>query len=400
MGLPKIVVLGAGFGGLMTVRGLQKQLNHQEAEITLVNLNPYHYVTTQLHEPAAGTLDPDHTRVALESLINRDKVRLIQDKVTGFDPKEKVVRLAGTDEPLAYDYLVFALGAHTETFGTKGVFENALLINNLNSVRMIREHIEYNFARYQASDVKNEDLLKIVIGGAGFTSIEFVGELVDRLPYLCKEFDIPREKVQLINIEAAPTVMPGFDKELVDYAVNYLSGKGVNFRIGTPIQEITEDGVILKGGEEVKAATVVWNCGVRGNALLEESGLETMRGRIKVDEFLRAPGYEDLFIIGDNSLVFNNEERPYPPTAQMAMQQGQHLAKNMVAMLRGGEMKPYRYAPKGTVASLGRNVGIGTIGNNNKKVFGRKASLIKKLIDARWFFILGGFSLALKKAKF
>ncbi|SDX21366.1 NADH dehydrogenase [Marininema mesophilum] len=399
MGLPKIVVMGAGFGGLMTVRGLQKQLNHQEAEITLINLNPYHYVTTQLHEPAAGTLDPNHTRVAIDSLISRDKVRFIQDKVTGFDPKEKVVRLAGTEENLSYDYLICALGANTETFGAKGVLENALLINNLNSARMIREHIEYNFARYQASGEKNEELLTIVVGGAGFTSVEFVGELVDRLPYLCAEFDIPREKVKIITIEAAPTVMPGFDKELVDYAVNYLSGKGVDFRINTPIEAVTEDGVILKGGEEVKAANVVWNCGVRGNSLLEETGLETMRGRVKVDEFLRAPGYEDLFIIGDNSLVFNDEERPYPPTAQMAMQQGQHLAKNMVAVLRGGDMTPYVYAPKGTVASLGRKIGIGTVGKNNKKVFGRKASLLKKIIDARWFFILGGISLAFKKAK-
>ncbi|MFC4076006.1 NAD(P)/FAD-dependent oxidoreductase [Salinithrix halophila] len=398
MGLPKIVVLGAGYGGLMTVLGLQKQLNHQEAEITLVNLNPYHYVTTKLHEPAAGTLDPDYARVSIDSLINRDKVRFVQDKVTGFDPEKKQVHLEGSEEPLSYDYLVFGLGAETETFGTKGVLENALLINSLNSVRMIRERIEYNFSRYQMSEEKSDELITIVVGGAGFTGIEFVGELVDRLPKLCRQFDIPREKVRLVNIEAAPTVLPGFDKDLVDYAVKYLEDRGVEFRISTPIEAVTPDGVVLKGGEELKSANVVWTCGVRGNSLLEKAGLETMRGRVKVDEFLRAPGYEDLFIIGDNSLILNDQERPYPPTAQMAMQQGEALAKNLTAILRGGSPTSFRFQLKGTVASLGKGSAIGIVGN--RKVFGTQASLIKRLIDWRWYYMVGGLPLVFKKAKF
>ena len=117
-------------------------------------------------------------------------------------------------------------------------------------------------------------------------------------------------------------MLPGFDPELVQYAVKYLEEQGVEFRINTPIEQCDEDGVTLKGGEEIKAATVVWTGGVRGNRLIEEAGFETMRGRVKVDEYLRAPGYEDVFIIGDCSLVFNGEGRPYPPTAQIASQQG------------------------------------------------------------------------------
>ncbi|SEN50547.1 NAD(P)/FAD-dependent oxidoreductase [Lihuaxuella thermophila] len=394
MSVPKIVILGAGYGGLMTAKGLQKELNHNEAEVTLVNQHSYHYITTKLHEPAAGTSHHDHARLSIASVINTNKINFIQDRVTAIKLNEKEVHLENR-EPLKYDYLVIGLGSAPETFGIKGLLENAFFIRNIDSVRMIREHMEYMFARYQ--NEKKEELITIVVGGAGFTGIEYVGELVDRMPELCREYDIPLEKVRIINVEAAPTVLPGFDKELVDYAVKYLESKGVEFLISTPIEECTEKGVILKGGKEIKAATVVWTGGVRGNKLVEESGIETMRGRVKVDEYLRAPGYDHVFVVGDSSLVFNEEERPYPPTAQMATQQGQHLGKNLAALIRGGEMKPFKYMPKGTVASLGRKEAIGVVGD--KKYVGGMAAFLKKVIDLRWLFLLGGVSLVLRKGK-
>lgn len=395
MGLPKIVILGAGFGGLMTAKGLQKTLNYNEAEITLVNQNSYHYVTTQLHEPAAGTAHHDHVRVNIESVINTKRVNFVQDRVTSIKLDQKEVHLENGD-PIPYDYLVIGLGSSPETFGIKGLLENAFFIRNINSTRLIREHIEYMFARYQIE--KKEELITIVVGGAGFTGIEYVGELVDRMPELCREYDIPLEKVRLVNVEAAPTVLPGFDKELVDYAMKYLESKGVEFLISTPIEECTEEGVILKGGKEIKSSTVVWTGGVRGNKIVEETGIETMRGRVKVDEYLRAPGYDDVFIIGDSSLIFNDEGRPYPPTAQMATQQGIHLSKNLANLIRGGELTPFKYEPKGTVASLGRKEAIGVVGN--KKYMGGTAALLKKLIDLRWLYMLGGISLVLRKGKF
>ncbi|SFI86396.1 NAD(P)/FAD-dependent oxidoreductase [Thermoflavimicrobium dichotomicum] len=394
MSVPKIVVLGAGYGGLMTVKGLQKHLHYNEAEITLVNQNAYHYITTKLHEPAAGTSHHDHARLSIRSVINERKVNFIQDKVTAIKLDEKKVFLENND-PISYDYLVIGLGSSPETFGIKGLMENAFFIRNIDSVRMIREHMEYMFSRYQ--NEQKDELITIVVGGAGFTGIEYIGELVDRMPELCHEYDIPLEKVRIVNVEAAPTVLPGFDKELVEYAVKYLEGKGVEFITGTPIEECTTDGVVLKGGQEIKAATVVWTGGVRGNKLVEESGLETMRGRVKVDEYLRAPGHENVFVVGDSSLIFNDEGRPYPPTAQMATQQGQVLGKNLVALIRGGEMKPFKYMPKGTVASLGRKEAIGTVGD--KKIFGGWAAFVKKMIDLRWLFLLGGVSLVLRKGK-
>lgn len=396
MGLPKIVVLGAGYGGLMTVIGLQKELNMEEAEVILVNQNPYHYVTTKLHEPAAGTLDPAYARVSLDDVIDPHKVTFIEDRVTKLDVENQQVHL-DKSEPLSYDYVVFGLGSAPETFGIKGLLENAYFIRNLDGVRLIREHMEHLFAQYHTQEKESQEPLTIVVGGAGFTGVEYVGELVDRIPKLCKQYNVPRERVRLVNVEAAPTVLPGFDQDLIDYAVKYLEGKGVEFRINTPIEECTPEGVVLKGGEKIASSLVVWTGGVRGNALLEETSIETMRGRVKVDEYLRAPGYDNVFIIGDNSLIFNENERPYPPTAQMATQQGHHLAKNLLAHLRGGEMKPFHFHFKGTLASLGKGAAIGIVGE--KKLFGKLASFLKRVNDWLWYFRLGGLGLMIKKMK-
>src|SRR5690606_27769383 len=121
--------------------------------------------------------------------------------------------------------------------------------------------------------------------------------------------------------------------------VNYLENKGVEFKIGTAIKEGIPDGIIVGKDdvtEEIKAGTVVWAAGVRGNSVIDASGFEAMRGRVKVDKHLRAPGHEDVFIIGDSSLVINEEiNRPYPPTAQIAMQQGALVAKNLAVLVRG-----------------------------------------------------------------
>ncbi|MDE1455580.1 FAD-dependent oxidoreductase, partial [Bacillus paralicheniformis] len=188
---------------------------------------------------------------------------------------------------------------------------------------------------------KRPERLTIVVGGAGFTGIEFLGELGNRIPELCREYDIDRQQVRLICVEAAPSVLPGFDPELVDYAVNYLEGKGVEFKIGTAVKECTPDGIICgkdNQTEEIKAGTVVWAAGVRGNPIIEESGFENMRGRVKVKPDLRVEGHDDIFVIGDCSLIINEEtERPYPPTAQISMQQGETCANNLAALIHGKE---------------------------------------------------------------
>ncbi|SDM95093.1 NADH dehydrogenase [Fictibacillus solisalsi] len=396
MSKPKILIIGGGYGGMMSAVRLEKELGLNNAEITLVNKHNYHYQTTWLHENAAGTLHHDRTRIMIDDIIDTNKINFVQDTVVEIKKDEKRVILQNGE--LTYDYLVIALGSDPETFGIQGLKENAMSIRSINSVREIREHIDYNFARYNNEGQKQE-LINIVVGGAGFTGIEFVGELADRVPELCKEYDIPREKVRIINIEAAPNVLPGFDEELVEYAINNLERRGVEFLVNTPIKECNEDGVLLASGEEIKAATVVWTGGVRGNHLVEEAGFETMRGRVKVDKDLRMPGYDYIFVVGDCALIINEEiNRPYPPTAQIAIQQAYTLARNLKTLINGGgKMEEFTFDNKGTVASLGKGEAIGVVGN--KKLFGSTASAMKKVIDNRYLFLLGGVPMVVKKGK-
>ncbi|PLR67072.1 FAD-dependent oxidoreductase [Bacillus sp. UMB0893] len=398
---PKIVVLGAGYGGLMAVTRLQKAIGVNEADLTLVNKNDYHYETTWLHEASAGTLHHDKARYQVKDVIDNSRVKFVKDTVVSINKDEKKIVLSNGE--LEYDYLVISLGSNPETFGIKGLKEYAFGITNINSARQLREHIEYQFATYNTEEVKRDQRLAIVVGGAGFTGIEFLGELANRVPELCREYDIDHKKVRIICVEAAPTALPGFDPELVEYAVNHLERKGVEFKIGTAIKECVEDGIIVAKDdvmEELKADTVVWAAGVRGNSIVEEAGFENMRGRVKVDSYLRAPGHEDVFIIGDCSLVINEEiNRPYPPTAQIAMQQGITAAKNIAVAVRDqGEMEEFKPDIKGTVASLGENDAVGMV--FGKKVMGTKASFMKKMIDNRALLMVGGAGLVVKKGKF
>ena len=250
---------------------------------------------------------------------------------------------------------------------------------------------------------KDDSRLTIIVGGAGFTGIEFLGELGNRVPELCKEFDVPFEKVRVLCVEAAPMVLPGFDEDLVTYAVSQLESKGIEFSIGTPVVEATEEGVNIKTGEDefefIKAGTVVWAAGVRGNRLIEETGIENMRARVKVDKDLRAPGYSDVFIVGDCALMINEEvNRPYPPTAQIAMQQGDMCANNIIALIKGQPTEDFTPDLKGSICSLGSDDAIGVA--FGKKLTGKKASFMKKMVDNRALFLIGGVGLTLKKGKF
>ncbi|WJY27788.1 MULTISPECIES: NAD(P)/FAD-dependent oxidoreductase [Sporosarcina] len=398
---PTILVLGAGYGGLSTVVNLQKSLGTDEAEIILINKNDYHYESTWLHEAAAGTLSPEQVRYDISRVIKKDKVTFVKAEVTGIDVSGKTV--ASTAGDFTYDYLVIALGFEGETFGIPGLDRYALSIANVNAARQIREHIEYQFATWSQEEEKSDSRLTIIVGGAGFTGIEFLGELGDRIPKLCEEFDVPADKVKVLCVEAAPMVLPGFDPELVDYAVRQLKSKGIEFSIGTPVVEATPEGVKLKKGEDefefIEAGTVVWAAGVRGNRLIEETGIENMRARVKVEKDLRAPGYDDVFIVGDCALMINEEvNRPYPPTAQIAMQQGDMCANNLIALMKGQPTSPFVPDLKGSIASLGSSDAIGVA--FGKKMTGAKASFMKKMVDNRALYLIGGAGLTFKKGKF
>ncbi|MCQ3816592.1 NAD(P)/FAD-dependent oxidoreductase [Staphylococcus xylosus] len=396
----KVLVLGAGYAGLQTITKLQKQISADEAEITLINKNDYHYEATWLHEASAGTLSYEDLLYPVESVVDKNKVNFVKAEVTKIDRNAKKVE---TDAGIFdFDILVVGLGFESETFGIKGMKDHAFQIENILTARQLSRHIEDKFANYASSKQKDDRDLAIIVGGAGFTGVEFLGELTDRIPELCNKYGVEQSKVKITCVEAAPKMLPMFSDELVNYAVSYLEGKGVEFKIGTPIVAANEKGFVVKVNdkeEQLEANTVVWAAGVRGSKLMEESFEGVKRGRIVTKQDLTIEGYDDIFVIGDcSAFIPAGEERPLPTTAQIAMQQGEHTAKNIKNVLGGQPTQEFDYVDRGTVCSLGVHDGVGVV--YGKDIQGKKAAFMKKVIDTRAVFKLGGIGLAFKKGKF
>ncbi|WP_099157859.1 NAD(P)/FAD-dependent oxidoreductase [Virgibacillus ndiopensis] len=393
---PRIVILGAGYAGMMTTKRLTQKLGVDEAELVLINKHNYHYQTTWLHEVAAGSKKPNEARMMISDVINPRRVRLIYDSVVEIKKDENLVVLENGE--VTYDYLVISLGFESNTFGIKGMEENAFSIQDIDSCRLIHDHIEYQFAKYNQENTSDESLT-ILVGGGGFTGIEFVGELAEQVPKLCKEYDIDRSKARIIDVEAAPRIMPGFNDELVAYAKKSLEDRGVEFRENAKISECKEDSFVIGEGEEIKAGTIVWTGGVTGNSILGKSGFELTKGKVSVNADLRAPDEENIFVLGDCSWVMDEEAgRPYPPTAQLAIQEADICAANIKALLYNEPMQNFVFDNKGTVASLGKKDAMGTV-FSDKKLYGTPASAMKNVIDNRYLFLLGGPKLILKKGK-
>ena len=396
----KVLVLGAGYAGLQTVTKLQKEISTDEAEITLINKIEYHYESTWLHEASAGTINYEDLIYPVESALKQDKVNFVVAEVTKIDRNAKRVE---TDKGVYdYDVLVVALGFVSETFGIDGMKDYAFQIENVLTSRKLSRHIEDKFANYAASKEKDDKDLAILVGGAGFTGIEFLGELTERIPELCSKYGIDQSKVKITCVEAAPKMLPMFSDELVSYAVNFLEDRGVEFKIATPIVACNDKGFVVEvNGEkqQLEAGTSVWTAGVRGSHLMEESFEGVKRGRIINKQDLTIEGHDDIFVIGDcSAFIPEGEERPLPTTAQIAMQQGEHVAKNIKHILNGEAKEDFHYVNRGTVCSLGSHDGVGIV--YGRDIAGKKAAFMKKVIDTRAVFKIGGIGLAFKKGKF
>nr|WP_263313889.1 NAD(P)/FAD-dependent oxidoreductase [Mammaliicoccus sp. Marseille-Q6498] len=398
----KVLVLGAGYAGLQTVTKLQKLVSNQDVDITLINKNDYHYEATWLHETSAGTLNYEDALYPIANVIDKNKVNFVKAEVTKINKDAKNVETS--NGVFEYDILVVALGFESETFGIEGMKEHALQIENINTSRRISKHLEDKFANYAASSVKDENDLAILVGGAGFTGVELLGELTERIPELCKKYGVDQTKVKITCVEAAPKMLPMFSENLVNYVVNYLEDRGVEFKISTPIVACNEKGFVVKVNDveqTLEANTAIWAAGVRGSKLMEESFDGVKRGRIVVKDDLSIDNYDDIFVIGDCSAVMAGEgdnKRPLPTTAQIAMQQGEHLAKNIKNIFNGEKTEAFTYEDKGTVCSLGSHDGVGVV--MGREITGKKAQFMKKVIDTRAVFKIGGIGLAYKKGKF
>lgn len=385
-----IVILGAGYAGVLAALSTRKELTADAATITVVNRVPYHQLITELHLPAAGNARDEQVCVPLDKLLSGKRIEVVLGEVEAILPDEHEVRLHGNTS-LHFDILIVALGSHSEYFGIPGLKEHSLTLKSVDEARYIRGHIAQRFEAYQHHGDPAE--LTFAVGGAGLTGIELVGELADAMPLLCDRFGVDRSAVKLLSIEAMPSILPGFSAKLVQRAKASLEARGVEFLTGVPIVEAADGLVRLKDGRELSTRTMIWTGGVRGHALVANSGLTVDgRGRGLVNEYLQSVSHPNVFVIGDSALVLTNEGRPYPPTAQLAWQMGEHCGPQVYALLKGAKLDGFHPHIVATLASLGRKDAIGLVGSRKMELTGKPAGWLKDASNLRYLFEIGALT--------
>lgn len=396
---PHVVILGAGYSGLKTATKLQKTLHRNEADITLINKYDYHYQTSCLHEAAAGTLGPDMTSIPIRNIINQEKINFLIDEVSMLKFEEKKVKLTRGD--LSYDYLVIGLGFEAKT--NSELSEHVFPIETLNNALLLREHLEYHLAKYANEEKKDPARLNIVITGGGFTGVEFAGELADRIPELCREYDVEKTQIRIIIVERESTILPDYELDLINYAMNSLKSRGVEFIMNAEIVETSKDYVVYeKDGEQVQlpTKTVVWTAGVCGNSLLEKSGIETKNGKVEVNGDMRIPGMDDVYVVGDCARIINPETgNSFPSNIETAINSAVIATENIKAQLRGQQPIHIQSNNRPMITSLGSLDGI-LMTKDGRKHFGWKAMFMKKLYYNWNLLRVGGINLLLKKGRF
>ncbi|KIL40106.1 pyridine nucleotide-disulfide oxidoreductase [Gordoniibacillus kamchatkensis] len=388
----QILILGGGYGGLLSAISARAHLSVQEASITVINRVASHQIVTELHRLAAGNVSEQAVALPLDKLLKGQNINVKVGSVQNIDVAGRKVSLE-SGESYTYDALVLALGSETNFFGIPGLQENSLTLKSVADAKKIYAHVVERIREY--SNTKNKADATFVIGGGGLTGVELVGELADELPGICRTYGVDFADVSLYLVEAMPTILPIFSTDLIERATASLEKRGVRFLTGLPITEVNGSTVTLKDGTTINTNTLVWTGGVQGSSLVANSGVEVNRGRATVNSYLQSVSHPDVFLAGDCAVVFGPEGRPYPPTAQLAWQMGETSGANIAAYFRGTRMEQFEPVFSGTLASLGRKDGIGSVGESGIELKGLPASLMKKASNARYLsHIKGLFALA------
>ncbi|KMY52421.1 NAD(P)/FAD-dependent oxidoreductase [Peribacillus loiseleuriae] len=377
-----IVILGAGYGGLLTALTVRKYLSKAEAEVTVINQFPTHQIITELHRLAAHNVAEEAVAMPLDKLLKGKDIDLKIAKVESFSADNKEVKLSN-GATLSYDALVVALGSVTAYFGIPGLEEHSMVLKSANDANKIYAHVEERIREYAKS--KNEADATIVIGGGGLTGVELVGELADIMPELAKSHGVDPKEIKLKLVEAGPKILPVLPDNLIERATTSLEARGVTFLTGLPVTNVTGNEIDLKDGQKIIANTFVWTGGVQGNPLVGQSGLAVDRGRATVNEYLQSSSHSDVFVVGDSAVAFPEEGgRPYAPTAQNAWQMGELVGYNLFAYLQDATFEKFAPINSGTLASLGRKDGVATIGGNDIPLKGLPATLMKEASNIRY----------------
>lgn len=355
---PRIVIVGAGFGGLTLARTLRKA----PAEVLLIDRNNYHTFQPLLYQVATAGLEPEEIAHTVRGIFhNQSNFHFRLGTVTGVDWAEESVLLADGDR-IGYDYLVLAAGASTNFFGVEGAEAHGFELKSLDDALHLRSHIMRQFEHVdQDPSLLDSGALTFVVVGGGPTGVEMSGALIELFQkVLRKDFpQLPVEQARVVLAEASPEVLGAFADSSSRYALTQLKKRGVEVMLNEQVVRVEPHAVHFKSGASVQAQTLVWAAGVRAHPLADALGLtQTRAGRLAVQPDLSVPDKTNVFIIGDLAGSTDADGNLHPQLAPVAMQGAKHVAQQIRADHTGAPRTAFVYTDKGIMATIGRNSAV------------------------------------------
>jgi NADH dehydrogenase len=376
-----VVVAGAGYAGLHTALRLTARLrNHPGVELTLVDRHDYHQVLTELPRVAGGTRAASAVRIPLQDVL-AERVRFAQTEITGFDVAGR--RLLTGAGPIGWKRLVLALGSRPNDFAIPGLAQRALSLYSASDAEQVWAAVGNALTAAAAATDPGEQrrLATVVVGGGGATGVELAGELAEILPAVASGHGLASGQPAVRLVEAGSTILAGSSPQLIDKATRILSDLGVQVRTNATIAAATQEGFRLSDGELVEGGVFVWAGGVKAPGLVADSGLPTgHNGRVKVDQYLRVLDHPEIYVAGDLASVTDpRTAHVLPPLAQVALEEGETVARNLAAELKGQPLEAFSFRDKGFVVSVGPRRGVADIAGITTG--GRLAHLLKDAIE-------------------
>jgi NADH:ubiquinone reductase (H+-translocating) len=359
---PHVVVIGAGFGGLATVRGLC----NTAVRVTWIDRKNYHLFQPLLYQVATAALSPADIAAPARGIARTWRnVETVLAEVTGIDAEARVVKT--TRQTYSYEYLVMATGAETSYFGNEKWARFAAGLKTLEEAVAIRRKVllSLELAETAQSEEERRRLLTFVLIGAGPTGVEMAGAIADLAKHmLARDFrHIESGTICVILLEAMDQVLPGYPRDLATFAEKKLKEMGVDVRTGTKVEDIDEEGVVA-GGTRIASRTIIWGAGVKATPVADWLGTEAdKKGLVKVRPDLSLAGRPEVFVIGDAALALDEEGHPLPGLAAVAKQQGAYVARRLLDRIEGREpSSPFCYHDWGTLATMGKASAVANFG--------------------------------------
>lgn len=347
----KVVVLGAGFGGLEVVKALRKSSkgSDRRIEVVLIDRHPYQLFSPLLYQVATGGLPEDDIAYPVRAAV--PGVFFIRGDALRIDPERRMVRLSDGQD-VGYDELVIATGSVGNTFGIPGVAEHALQMKSIADARQIKGRLFNTYEDVQEGRLPRESLRVVVVGG-GPTGVEISGAVSELQRGMRREYPEIADHAAVTLVEAGPRLLPSFSEESSQRALEEIEQLGVVVRLNASVDRMYERDVRLNSGEVLSAGTMIWAAGVAALERWQDLAPTGASRRLVVDEFLRVEGLDGVWAIGD-AAAFTDDDTVLPMVAPVAMQGGRHVAANIRAIAEGGPPTVFRYVDKGQMATIGR----------------------------------------------